>query len=67
VRMNRPKDLNCMDTTAQWDMHMVWEWLDEEPNLTIAILTGTGRAFSAGADLKGIISTNTFNLKANIR
>ncbi|KAF2501252.1 enoyl-CoA hydratase/isomerase [Lophium mytilinum] len=52
ITMNRPKDLNCMNTTAQWEMDAVWKWLDAEPNLSVAIITGTGRAFSAGADLK---------------
>jgi enoyl-CoA hydratase/carnithine racemase len=33
-------------------MDSVWKWLDDEPNLSVAIITGTGRAFSAGADLK---------------
>lgn len=50
--MDRPKDLNAMSTTAQWEMDSVWKWLDLEPNLSIAVITGTGRAFSAGADLK---------------
>jgi enoyl-CoA hydratase/carnithine racemase len=50
--MNRPKDLNAMNTAAQWEMHAVWEWFDAEPNLSVAIITGTGKAFSAGADLK---------------
>jgi enoyl-CoA hydratase/carnithine racemase len=52
VRMDRPKALNAMSTKAQWEMDSVWKWLDQEPNLSVAIITGTGRAFSAGADLK---------------
>ncbi|CAH0055521.1 unnamed protein product [Clonostachys solani] len=52
IRMDRPKALNAMTTAAQWEMDSVWKWFDAEPNLSIAILTGTGRAFSAGADLK---------------
>jgi enoyl-CoA hydratase/carnithine racemase len=52
ITLNRPKDLNCMNTAAQWEMDSVWKWLDAEPNLSVAIITGTGRAFSAGADLK---------------
>lgn len=52
IRMDRPKDLNAMSTTAQWEMDSVWKWLDSEPNLSVAVITGTGRAFSAGADLK---------------
>lgn len=41
-----------MSTTGQWEMDSVWKWFDDEPNLSVAIITGTGRAFSAGADLK---------------
>ncbi|KAF2642997.1 enoyl-CoA hydratase/isomerase [Massarina eburnea CBS 473.64] len=52
IRMDRPSALNAMSTTGQWEMHAVWQWFDTEPNLSIAVLTGTGRAFSAGADLK---------------
>ncbi|KAF2821740.1 enoyl-CoA hydratase/isomerase [Ophiobolus disseminans] len=50
--MSRPKDLNCMNTSAHWEMDAFWKWLDAEPSLTVAIITGSGRAFSAGADLK---------------
>jgi enoyl-CoA hydratase/carnithine racemase len=52
VRMDRPEALNAMSTTAQWEMDSIWKWFDSEPTLTVAIITGTGRAFSAGADLK---------------
>jgi enoyl-CoA hydratase/carnithine racemase len=52
IRMDRPKDLNAMSTTAQWEMDAVWKWFDASPDLSVAIITGTGRAFSAGADLK---------------
>ncbi|KAI1102471.1 enoyl-CoA hydratase/isomerase [Jackrogersella minutella] len=50
--MDRPKSLNAISRTAQWEMDSVWKWFDPEPLLSVAIITGTGRAFSAGADLK---------------
>ncbi|KAJ5232909.1 Crotonase core [Penicillium chermesinum] len=52
VTLNRPKGLNCIDSQGHADLHEVWEWLDSEPSLRVGILTGTGRAFCAGADLK---------------
>lgn len=41
-----------MSTTAQREMDSVWKWFDSEQSLSVAVITGTGRAFSAGADLK---------------
>ncbi|KAJ5483207.1 hypothetical protein N7530_002453 [Penicillium desertorum] len=53
VTLNRPRDLNCINSQGHADLHAVWEWLDEEPSMRVGILTGKGRAFCAGADLKG--------------
>ncbi|KAJ5087500.1 Crotonase core [Penicillium angulare] len=52
VTLNRPKELNCINSQGHTDLHNIWEWMDEEPSLRVGILTGTGRAFCAGADLK---------------
>lgn len=52
ITMCREKDLNCLNTAAQWELDGVWKWFDDEPNLSVAIITGSGRAFCAGADLK---------------
>ncbi|KAJ5333933.1 Crotonase [Penicillium brevicompactum] len=53
VTLSRPRDLNCINAQGHADLHSVWEWLDEEPSLRVGVLTGQGRAFCAGADLKG--------------
>jgi enoyl-CoA hydratase/carnithine racemase len=53
VRINRPKDLNCLNQEANQALDAIWSWLDAEPSLSVGIITGTGRAFCAGADLKG--------------
>ncbi|CAG8020712.1 unnamed protein product [Penicillium olsonii] len=52
VTLSRPRDLNCINAQGHADLHSVWEWLDEEPSLRVGVLTGQGRAFCAGADLK---------------
>ncbi|GFG26666.1 transcriptional adapter 2 [Aspergillus udagawae] len=52
VTLNRPRDLNCINTTGHQELNSIWHWLDDEPSLRVGILTGTGRAFCAGADLK---------------
>ncbi|KAJ5882063.1 Crotonase core [Penicillium soppii] len=52
VTLNRPRDLNCISAQGHADLHALWEWLDTEPSLRVGVLTGKGRAFCAGADLK---------------
>ncbi|KAH0343965.1 ClpP/crotonase, partial [Aureobasidium melanogenum] len=52
VTLNRPKQLNCISAEGNQELDAVWKWLDAEPKLCVGILTGTGRAFCAGADLK---------------
>ncbi|MCJ1464504.1 hypothetical protein MMC07_003117 [Pseudocyphellaria aurata] len=52
VTLSRPESLNCIDTKGHQRLAAVWAWFDEEPLLRVGIVTGEGRAFCAGADLK---------------
>lgn len=52
VTLNRPKQLNAIPTTSHPLFDALWRWYDAQPSLRCAVLTGTGRAFCAGADLK---------------
>ncbi|KAF2835249.1 ClpP/crotonase [Patellaria atrata CBS 101060] len=52
VTLNRPKELNCINSEGHKELLEVWNWLDEEESLRVGIITGNGRAFCAGADLK---------------
>ncbi|KAL2815351.1 ClpP/crotonase-like domain-containing protein [Aspergillus granulosus] len=63
VTLSRPKDLNCINSTGHAELHAIWEWLDDEPSLRVGIITGEGRAFCAGADLKEWNSTTQSNAK----
>jgi enoyl-CoA hydratase/carnithine racemase len=58
VTLNRPRQLNCISGEGNEELDAVWKWLDAEPKLCVGILTGTGRAFCAGADLKGMSRRN---------
>jgi enoyl-CoA hydratase/carnithine racemase len=53
VTLSRPKSLNCINTAGHEELDRIWTWLDGEPSLRVGIITGEGRAFCAGADLKG--------------
>lgn len=52
VTLNRPSALNCIPRPQHFAMEALFNWYDEEPSLRCAVITGTGRAFCAGADLK---------------
>ncbi|KAL9032100.1 MAG: hypothetical protein Q9214_008108, partial [Letrouitia sp. 1 TL-2023] len=52
VTLNRPQSLNCISSAGHQELHSIWSWLDAEPSLRVGIITGEGRAFCAGADLK---------------
>lgn len=53
VRLNRPEKLNAMNATLHAELGRVWEDFRDDDELRVAILSGNGRCFSAGADLSG--------------
>jgi len=58
ITLNRPNSLNCISIPGHYELHNLYTWFDAEPSLRVAILTGAGRAFCAGADLKEWHVTN---------
>jgi len=54
LRLNRPEAMNALDaaTIEALDGHLTA--LEADPATRVVVVTGTGKAFSAGADLKGI-------------
>jgi enoyl-CoA hydratase/carnithine racemase len=52
IVLNNPKGLNCLSTSMHYALHTLFAWYDNEPTLRCCIITGSGRAFCAGADLK---------------
>jgi enoyl-CoA hydratase/carnithine racemase len=52
IRFNRPDRLNAMDQASMVGLHALLGEVGTDPTLRAVVITGTGRAFSAGADLK---------------
>jgi len=52
LTFNRPESLNAMTPQMSADSARVLDWFNNEPQMWVAIVTGAGRIFSAGADLK---------------
>ena len=52
VRMNRPERLNALNHEIRVELARVWTEFRHDDGLEVAILTGTGRAFCAGEDMK---------------
>ncbi len=54
VTMNRPDVLNAAGGPMHPELERIWLDLNEDPSVKAVVLTGSGRAFSAGGDLKGM-------------
>jgi peroxisomal 3,2-trans-enoyl-CoA isomerase len=52
ITLNRPKALNAMNQDYYYRISCLLREIANDPNITVTILTGTGRFFSAGADVK---------------
>lgn len=52
ITLNRPQVLNAMNKQLWLDMERALEDAREDDTIRVLVLTGTGRAFSTGADLK---------------
>ncbi len=59
VTLNRPEKKNCVNSEVMCRLCDAWIQLDEDPELRVAILTGTGDTFCAGMDLSEIPKLRT--------
>jgi enoyl-CoA hydratase/carnithine racemase len=52
VTINRARQMNSVPVIGHWEGDAIYAWLDNEPSLRVAVITGEGdKSFSAGADL----------------
>src|SRR6195952_869905 len=54
IRLNRPKHLNRLQPDDLEALLSLFDRLEADPAIRVLVLTGTGRAFSAGYDLGSI-------------
>jgi enoyl-CoA hydratase len=52
VTMNRPEVLNALSSTVLRNLLAALRTLDEDPRIGCIVLTGSSRAFAAGADIR---------------
>lgn len=57
LTLNRPEVLNATDVRLHTELVEVWQTIDRDPDVYVAVVTGAGRAFSAGGDLKMVENT----------
>jgi enoyl-CoA hydratase len=51
VTLNRPEVLNATNDRLHWELTQVWLTIDRDTETRVAVVTGAGRAFSAGGDM----------------
>lgn len=70
ITLNRPEALNALDDELNDELWNAWRDFAEDDAVHVGVLTGTGRAFCAGADLKTFIpkwkTANPFDLRQNV-
>lgn len=52
IRLNRPKALNALNATLKDELLAAAERFDADPNVGCIVITGSDKAFAAGADIK---------------
>ena len=54
IKLNRPERLNAVSFALVDDQHEALGQLDKDPSCHVIVLTGEGRGFCSGIDLKAI-------------
>ena len=62
ITLNRPEAMNSVNLALAEQMAAAMEALDANPDVSVGVLTGNGRGFSAGMDLKAFVAGGMPNL-----
>jgi enoyl-CoA hydratase len=65
VTLNRPQQLNALSSALRRQFIAAFEALDRDEGVRAVVVTGAGRAFSAGLDLKELTASGV-DLSANV-
>ena len=50
--LNRPDVLNATNARMHWELTQIWKTIDDDPAVKVVLVTGAGKAFSAGGDME---------------
>ena len=63
IHLNRPRQLNSLNRKMVSEIIVAMEGFDRDGNVRVIVLTGKGRAFSAGADIDEMTDANPISLE----
>jgi enoyl-CoA hydratase len=63
IKINRPNMMNALDKNTILELTKAIEELEKDKNIKVAIITGEGKAFIAGADIKQMKDMNPSEAK----
>ncbi|MEA3560024.1 MAG: enoyl-CoA hydratase-related protein [Candidatus Thermoplasmatota archaeon] len=63
IKINRPEALNALNEQTLRDLMHAVDELEMDKDISVVILTGEGKAFIAGADIKHMVSLTTIQAK----
>jgi len=66
ITFDKPETMNSLDAEGHRELTYIWRDIDEDENVSSVILTGKGKAFSAGGDF-GMIEDMIEDHKARAR
>ena len=59
ITLNRPEALNALNSGLWCEIHQRLDIADKDESVRVVVITGTGRAFSAGDDIKEVLTLET--------
>jgi enoyl-CoA hydratase/carnithine racemase len=65
IRLNRPRHLNRLQPDDLEMLLKLFDRIEADPAIRVLVLTGTGRAFSAGYDLNSVAERATSKVEQN--
>ena len=64
IQINRPKELNALNPVLMADLRDTLQYLDKKDNVRAIVITGSERAFAAGADIKEMSEKSALEMQA---
>ena len=67
ITFNKPESFNSVDAEAHTQLTSIWRDIDADPSVRAVLVTGAGKAFSAGGDFS-LVEENaaTFEARAKV-